>query len=368
MRREVRQLTAQRRDDYVDSFLFPLPRITGLVRTPMKPAHGSPVRAESPVGEPAGTLRKLPGIHSGTGAKTDVRVGSSHRRGPSRVRDCGPPARARHRLARRRRRAGADLRTRCVHRGRGGYPRLGPVGCPRERSDTAERARAARAALRRSSVADAHALPRARAARRSLGRRHGRDRGGARARPLARADARAPAVRPRRRRARALPRRGRIRLGLPRHPPPRRLRARGDGRRAGGGPAPADSADDRERLRADGPDRARRLGDRRAASGGDPRVAARVRAALRRAGGGDGALRVVRTVTELRETLEPLRAGELGLVPTMGAYHAGHVALFEAARAENDAVAASLFVNRAQFTEEADFERYPRDEQADLRA
>ena len=78
-------------------------------------------------------------------------------------------------------------------------------------------------------------------------------------------------------------------------------------------------------------------------------------------------MRIVRTVAELRETLEPLRAGELGLVPTMGAYHAGHVALFAAARSENDAVVASLFVNRTQFTEEGDFARYPRDEEADRR-
>jgi len=77
-------------------------------------------------------------------------------------------------------------------------------------------------------------------------------------------------------------------------------------------------------------------------------------------------MRVVRTADELREALEPLRGGELGLVPTMGAYHAGHLALFAAARSECAAVVASLFVNPAQFTEQGDFDRYPRDEDADL--
>jgi pantoate--beta-alanine ligase len=76
---------------------------------------------------------------------------------------------------------------------------------------------------------------------------------------------------------------------------------------------------------------------------------------------------VVRTIAELREALAPLRGGELGLVPTMGAYHAGHLALFEAAGSECDAVVASLFVNPAQFSEGEDFERYPRDEEADRR-
>ena len=79
-------------------------------------------------------------------------------------------------------------------------------------------------------------------------------------------------------------------------------------------------------------------------------------------------MRTLRTVREVRAALEPLRAeSRIALVPTMGAFHEGHLALFRAARAESDVVVASLFVNPAQFGEAADLSRYPRDEARDAR-
>ena len=77
-------------------------------------------------------------------------------------------------------------------------------------------------------------------------------------------------------------------------------------------------------------------------------------------------MNVVRTIAETRDALASLRTGSVGLVPTMGSLHEGHLALLRAARAENDVVVMSLFVNPAQFGDSSDLARYPRDEERDL--
>lgn len=78
-------------------------------------------------------------------------------------------------------------------------------------------------------------------------------------------------------------------------------------------------------------------------------------------------MRTVRTVAELRAALAPARrAGRtIGLVPTMGYLHDGHLSLIHRAAATCDEVVVSLFVNPTQFNDPADLEKYPRDEARD---
>jgi pantoate--beta-alanine ligase len=83
----------------------------------------------------------------------------------------------------------------------------------------------------------------------------------------------------------------------------------------------------------------------------------------------DGGVTVFRSKEELRSALSEARraGGAIGLVPTMGSLHEGHLSLLRAARAECDVVVMSLFVNPSQFGPGEDLARYPRDEERDLR-
>jgi pantoate--beta-alanine ligase len=76
-------------------------------------------------------------------------------------------------------------------------------------------------------------------------------------------------------------------------------------------------------------------------------------------------MKVARTIEEARAFLAQT-PGRVGLVPTMGAFHAGHRSLLDACRAECDVAVVTIFVNPAQFGETADLSDYPRDEKHDL--
>lgn len=78
-------------------------------------------------------------------------------------------------------------------------------------------------------------------------------------------------------------------------------------------------------------------------------------------------MEIIRSVAELKAKLNKAReAGSIGLVPTMGALHEGHLSLIQRARKENDTVVVSVFVNPTQFNNPTDLVTYPRTEEADV--
>lgn len=81
-------------------------------------------------------------------------------------------------------------------------------------------------------------------------------------------------------------------------------------------------------------------------------------------------MKIIRTVRELQEAVEMHRSQghSIGLVPTMGALHQGHLSLMNRAREDNEIVVASVFVNPTQFNNPDDLRTYPRTEEADCHA
>jgi len=79
-------------------------------------------------------------------------------------------------------------------------------------------------------------------------------------------------------------------------------------------------------------------------------------------------MEIISRAEEIREILKPFKKNgkTIGLVPTMGAFHGGHISLIDACVADNDLSVTSIFVNPTQFNDKSDYEKYPRDIEKDL--
>lgn len=84
---------------------------------------------------------------------------------------------------------------------------------------------------------------------------------------------------------------------------------------------------------------------------------------------GGSVVKVIRTIKEMKQLNNEFKANQkqVGVVPTMGFLHEGHLSLMQAARKDNDIVMASIFVNPLQFGPNEDFEQYPRNEEKDMK-
>ena len=80
-------------------------------------------------------------------------------------------------------------------------------------------------------------------------------------------------------------------------------------------------------------------------------------------------MKIIKKIAEMQKIANDLRqqGKSIGFVPTMGYLHEGHLSLMKCARKENDVVVISIFVNPTQFVPGEDYERYPRDEEGDIK-
>lgn len=78
-------------------------------------------------------------------------------------------------------------------------------------------------------------------------------------------------------------------------------------------------------------------------------------------------MKIIKTICEIETEIKTLSGREIGFVPTMGFLHEGHLSLVREANRESDIVVMSIFVNPLQFGPDEDFERYPRNEEEDIK-